>query len=138
MLEQRIEELTAAVKTLTEIMKVQYAMTSDPGHSHRILDFGPKSVVVSVSDKTPNEKPKSEDTTNTSQTSSPELPAATYEDVKRATNAVSKISREKAIAGLARFGVQIATKLAETQWAEYVAYMGKVAAGELDPEDSHE
>lgn len=157
MLEQRIEELIAAVKSLTKAMEGRPMIVTpaphlnpgmgapygalDPGFGHAPFTADPTAHhtpdQVAAGIKTPNEKPKSEDTTNTSQTSSPELPAATYDDVKRATNAVSKISREKAIAGLARFGVQSATKLAETQWAEYVAYMGKVAAGEIDPEASH-
>lgn len=89
--------------------------------------------------KVPNEKPqdsqKSKPITDTSKPSSPESVAVTYDDVKKATNAVSaKLGREKAIAGLARFGVQSATKLSEEQWPEYVAYMTRVAAGELDPE----
>jgi hypothetical protein len=86
----------------------------------------------------PNEKPKSETTSSTSQASSPESAPVTYDDVKRATNAVSKINREKAIAGLARFGVTGAMKLTEQQWPEYIAYMTQVAAGEIDPEASHE
>jgi hypothetical protein len=139
MLEQRIEELIVAVKILTEAMKSHSASVNATSNPYTYPDptahHAPEQVAAGT--KAPNEKQKSEDTTNTSQTSSPELPAAAYEDVKRATNAVSKISREKAIAGLARFGVQSATKLAETQWAEYVAYMGKVAAGEIDPEASH-
>lgn len=129
MLEQRIEELTAAVKTLTlAIASYQSTVLAPVPFTVESEDEG--------DDIIPNEK--SEDTTKTSLTSSRELPTATYDDVKRATNEVSKISRDKALAGLARFGVRSATKLAETQWAEYVAYMGKVAAGELDPEDSHE
>jgi hypothetical protein len=71
-------------------------------------------------------------------TAAPESQPVSYDDVKRATNAVSKISREKAIAGLARFGVSSATKLTEQQWPGYVDYMTKVAAAEIDPEASHE
>jgi len=129
MLEQRIEELTAAVKTLTLAIASYQSIILVPAFTGDPEDKG--------NDNIPNEMQKSEDITDTSQTSSPELPSATYDDVKRATNAVSKISRKKAIASLARFGVQSATKLAETQWAEYVAYMGKVAAGEIDPESSN-
>jgi len=144
MLEQRIEELTAEVKSLTASVKsLTEAMKGRPMIVTPAPYLNPTAPFTGdPEDKgnynIPNEKPKSEDTTNTSQTSSPELPAATYEHVKRATNAVSKISREKAIAGLARFGVQSAMKLPETKWAEYVAYMGKVASGETDPEASHE
>lgn len=133
MLEQRIEELVAAVKSLTQAMKSHSAAVNAYNAPYPAPFTGDNEGNNDI----PNEMQKSEDTTNTSQTSSLELPAATYDDVKRATNAVSKISREKAIAGLARFGVQSATKLAETQWAEYVAYMGKVAVGEIDPETSH-
>jgi hypothetical protein len=129
MLETRIAELTAAVEALTKAIGGMNA--PGPDSILRELKGAPEKEV-------PNVKQKSEDTSSTSQTSAPESKPVTYDDVKRATNAVSKISREKAIAGLARFGVQSATKLAEGQWSGYADYMTKVAAGEIDPEASHE
>jgi hypothetical protein len=135
MLEQKIELLTAAVEALIKVIG-------------GIQVPGPDSILhelkgAPVTNKAPkeeasNETKKSEDTSSTSQTSAPESKPVSYDDVKRATNAVSKISREKAIAGLARFGVSSATKLTEQQWPGYVDYMTKVAAGEIDPEASHE
>lgn len=112
----------------------------DTSGGQKVKDAETQNVEREIAEaKVPNEKPqdsqKSKPTTDTSKPSSPESPAVTYDDVKKATNAVSaKLGREKAIAGLARFGVQSATKLTEEQWPEYVAYMTRVAAGELDPE----
>jgi hypothetical protein len=134
MLEQKIELLTAAVVALTKAiggMQVQGPIVTKEVKG----DMTAHDIKVA---EVPNEKPKSEDTSGTSQTSAPESKPVSYDDVKRATNAVSKISREKAIAGLARFGVSSATKLTEQQWPGYVDYMTKVAAGEIDPEASHE
>lgn len=131
MLETRIEELTAAVRALTEVLK------NHPAASSPIVT----REVVTLKEEAPNAKigeTKSQPTTSTSPTSSSESAPVTYDDVKRATNAVSKISRDKAVAGLACFGVASATKLPENRWAEYVAYMTRVAAGELDPENAHE
>jgi hypothetical protein len=139
MLEQKIELLTAAVEALTKVISVnvvaagkEYATA--PTIKEKKDGKTTRSEVVEIED--PNEK--SQTTSDTSQSSAPESEPVTYDDVKRATNAVSKISRDKAIAGLARFGVASATKLAEAQWPEYVAYMTRVAAGEIDPEASHE
>jgi hypothetical protein len=142
MLETRIAELTAAVETLAKAIGGMQA----PGATGEAAF--PKSVasstgpaVLSEPESAAAAQPdtkKSEDTSSTSQTSVPESKPVSYDDVKRATNAVTKISREKTIAGLARFGVSSATKLTEQQWPGYVDYMTKVAAGEIDPEASHE
>lgn len=150
MLETRIAELTAAIEALTkatggmqvpapaERPKVTAAEVSAERDANGGTMMDAKERAIKAKEEVPNAKPKSEDTSSTSQTSAPESAPVTYDDVKRATTAVSKISREKAIAGLARFGVQSATKLAEGQWPGYVEYMTKVAAGEIDPEASHE
>lgn len=156
MLETRIEELTAAVVALTK------AIQGMPTTEVKLYPNGPadgqteKSVNKSAAtekatsseavntarktDEVPNDKPqgtqKSKPISDTSKPSSPESQPVGYDDVKKATNAVSaKLGREKAVAGLARFGVQSAMKLTEEQWPEYVAYMTRVAAGEIDPED---
>jgi hypothetical protein len=133
MLETRIAELTAAVEALTKAIGGMEA----PGPVSASLPPEVVAELKAINKDAPNDKPKSETTSSTSQASSPGSVTVTYDDVKRATNAVSKISREKAIAGLARFGVSSAMKLTEQQWPEYIAYMTKVAAGEIDPEASH-
>jgi hypothetical protein len=144
MLETRIAELTAAVEALTKAIGGMQAPAAIEKHEPRSVVPEKKSADVAeqkakpVPTATESEQPKSETTSSTSQASSPESKPVTYDDVKRATNAVSKISREKAIAGLARFGVTGAMKLTEQQWPEYIAYMTQVAAGEIYPEDSHE
>ena len=149
MLEQKIELLTAAVEALTKAIGGMQAPAPYAAAAHVVKAADVREnrqEGESLKDTkerlqkegVPNEKPKSEDTSSTSQTSAPESKPVSYDDVKRATNAVSKISREKAIAGLARFGVSSATKLTEQQWPGYVDYMTKVAAGEIDPEASHE
>ena len=153
MLETRIAELTAAVEALTKAQSAVLSalvqntaalgwVSASPGTE--VHNFDREKMTSTITEKVvevkivPNETKKSETASSTSQASSPGSAPVTYDDVKRATNAVSKISREKAIAGLARFGVSSATKLTEQQWPGYVEYMTKVAAGEIDPEASHE
>jgi hypothetical protein len=137
MLEQDIQELTAAVKAL--IAAIGGMQAPGPIVTKEVKeDMTAHDIKVAEDPNVEPEPTKSEDTLGTSQTSAPESRPVSYDDVKRATNAVSKISREKAIAGLARFGVSSATKLTEQQWPGYVDYMTKVAAGEIDPEASHE
>ena len=133
MLEQKIELLTAAVEALTKAIGGMQAPGPATNKEARQAEMVAE---IAVKAEVPNEK--SQTISDTSQSSAPESEPVTYDDVKRATNAVSKISRDKAIAGLQRFGVASATKLTEAQWSEYVAYMTRVAAGEIDPEASHE
>lgn len=127
MLEARIEELTKAVRDLIDVMHNQQDVTlqavkqPDP----------PKEEV-------PNETPKSLPATSTSDPSSLESAPATYDDVKKLVIAISKASRDKAVAALQRLGVSKATELKDHQWAAAVAYLGKVASGEVDPENAHE
>lgn len=85
----------------------------------------------------PNSQSSEQPTTDTSTTSSPELSPVSYDDVKRITIEVSKIEKAKAVAGLARFGAKNAKDLTESQWPEYVEYMTKVAAGEIDLESGN-
>lgn len=59
----------------------------------------------------------------------PQTSPLTYDDVKRATNALSAAKgKEVTIAALAHFGVTRATQLVEAQWGEYIAYCKKAAA----------
>jgi hypothetical protein len=133
MLEARIEELTAAVIALTKAIGGMQAPAGLTGKS------AIQQVEEEVKAEAPNAGTKSPPTTDTSQTSSGESAPVNYDDVKRATNAVSaKHGVEKTKAALSRFGVTSAKALTEAQWPEYVTYMAKVTAGELDPEASHE
>jgi hypothetical protein len=136
------KDVEEAKKVALELHRLSEAIGGMRAPGHFEVTVGKEAVKEKIAElvkdaKVPNDKPKSETTSSTSQDSAPESKPVTYDDVKRATNAVSKISREKAIAGLARFGVQSATKLAEGQWSGYVDYMTQVAAGEIDPEASH-
>jgi hypothetical protein len=70
----------------------------------------------------PSEMPP-QTTSPTSEPSEPESAPVTYDDVKKVTIAVSKISKDKAVAGLAEFGVASAKQLIEAQWAAYVERM---------------
>lgn len=127
MLEVRIEELTKAVRDLIDVMHNQQGV---------ILMAMRPTDKLKVDAEAPNVSTKSVPTLDTSQTSSPESDEVSYDDVKRITIAVSAKDRAKAVAALARFGVTSATGLKEDQWGEYVAYMQKVASGEVDPEAS--
>jgi len=132
-LEAKIELLTAAVVELTRVIQLQSAPDAAPTLV-RVAD-------TAIVEEIPNESPelgKSSPTTDTSPPSSTESPAVSYDDVKAVTIAVSKIDKAKAVAGLARFGAKNAKELTEEQWSDYVAYMKRVGAGEIDPESSHE
>jgi hypothetical protein len=132
MLEQRIEELTAAVKALTEvftIVKEQGAAKIEAAAKPReqVAVLKPENVkalktAATVAEEAPNVSP-------TSEPSEPESAPVSYDDVKKATNALSAAKgRDVTIATLAVFNVQKATQLVEAQWADYVAYATKVAS----------
>jgi hypothetical protein len=89
----------------------------------------------------PNAQEKSEETPQTilptsEPTESGSAPV-TYQDVKDVTISMSKTDLAKTKAALSRFGVASAKGLKEEQWAEYHAYMLKVQAGDINPEESH-
>jgi hypothetical protein len=73
----------------------------------------------------------------TSEPTEPESAPVTYDDVKKVTISMSKTDLAKTKAALSRFGVASAKGLKEEQWAEYHAYLLKVQAGEINPEESH-
>lgn len=127
MLEAHIEELTKAVRDLIDVMHNQQGVT---------LQIAPQS--DTAKEEIPNETPKSSPTTSASEPSSPESVPATYDDVKKLVIAISKTSRDKAGAALQRLGVSKATELKDHQWPAAVAYLAKVASGEVDPESAHE
>lgn len=140
MLEVRIEELTKAIRDLIDVIHNQRALTYQDavkplpsGSPERTAENIQREIDEA---KAPNASTKSEPTPDTSPTSLTESKPVTYEDVKRITIAVSAKDKPKAVAALARFGVTSAKGLKEGQWGEYVAYMQKVAAGEVDPEAS--
>lgn len=60
-----------------------------------------------------------------------ETPALTYNDVKDATVALASQDADKVRSILGEFGVQKATALKETQWADYIA---KIKSG-LEKQD---
>jgi len=159
-LEAKIELLTAAVVELTRVMQTQHApagsinwmhqnaqVYANPPHATIALDEDGRAAAYKLAEaergakeEVPNdpaeELKKSSPTTDTSPPSS--QASVSYDDVKAVTIAVSKIDKAKAVAGLARFGAKNAKELQEKQWSDYVVYMKRVAAGEIDPESSHE
>jgi len=147
-LEAKIELLTAAVVELTRVMQMQNTNPEDAyyagkreheaeetrgGLTHEEYQ---NARLPKAAEEIPNDPPKSSPTTDTSPPTS--QASVSYDDVKAVTIAVSKIDKNKAVAGLARFGAKNAKELQETQWSDYVVYMKRVASGEIDPESSHE
>lgn len=155
-LEQRIEELTAAVQALTAVIgKVQApeaAALNQIGQTASGLPRGPQSqwsdeekaaVAAHQMQQTPspNAKPepqKSNDTSSTSDASLSESAPVSYDDVKKLVIELSKKDKEKAVAALARFGVKTAKDLAQDRWADFAAYVKDILAGGTDPEAGHE
>jgi len=175
MLEQRIEELTAAVADLTDVMRdlvTQTAYNGRAGAKHavtaadigahrqdgesmmdtkkRLQDSGvpenvegapksPKKSPSAASNTGPDaasetapahvEQPSTQEAQKpqtispTSEPTEPESARVTYDDVKKVTIAVSNISKDKAVQGLAHFGVTSAKQLIESQWITYVVHM---------------
>ncbi len=134
MLEQRIEELTAAVKELTFALAKSGNFDVPNMNKWRGTNDEPQIAASKpLKEETPAKvEPIAEEAPNVSPTSEPsELESApvSYDDVKKATNALSAAKgRDVTIATLAMFNVQKATQLVEAQWAEYVAYATKVAS----------
>ena len=150
-LEAKIELLTAAVveltRALTEDKQPQevkiYPNGPADGQTAKSADksaatekAGSSAAATTEKAEVPNEPEKSSPTTDTSLPTS--QASVSYDDVKAVTIAVSKIDKAKAVAGLARFGAKNAKELQESQWSDYTVYMKRVAAGEIDPESSHE
>jgi hypothetical protein len=152
-LEEALNRNTEMLERLCSIMGAVPFRAPDPqgygtnyGDAMKQLPSGsPEKIAENIQreideakEEVPNEQTKSSPATDTSPPSSNESQAVTYDDVKAVTIAVSKIDKAKAVAGLARFGAKNAKELQETQWSDYVVYMKRVAAGEIDPESSHE
>jgi len=92
-----------------------------------------KEVEKQVKAEAPNEQPTI--TSDTSPSSALESKPVTYDDVKKLIIAISKESKEKAVAALSRLGVANGKELKPEQWADAVVYLSKVVDG-LDPESS--
>lgn len=126
-LEQRIEELTAAVIALTAAMggKATIQTASTP-----------------VKEKPEAKKPDaaSKETAPAKSAESGEPSASTvalsYDHVKEAILAIAKQNREHATALLARFGAKSGKDLTEAQWPEFHADAQRVIAGDYDPTEA--
>ncbi len=141
-LEQSIQDLTAAVKVLTATIMASTAVApevvKETEVTHLVRDVPleqfveeQKSVIKKPKKEAPPTEPIAKTTTDTSPPSEPESAAVTYDDVKKATNALSAAKgRDATIAVLSRFGVKRATELDEGQWADYIAYAEKVIGEE--------
>jgi len=135
-LEARIELLTAAVIELTAAIGGMQApaMLSAEFTLPEGADLRPGSL-IKVEDLP---KEPSRTTSDTSQTSADESKPVAYRDVSKLVTQIVKIDLAKAKAALARLGVKHGKELTEAQWPEAVAYLTRVAAGEVDPEASRE
>jgi hypothetical protein len=156
-LEQSIQELTAAVKALIDVFPVVRTMSvsQDTEVTHLVRDVpieqfveeqkaavkksksaasntgqgaaSEQAPVVAEQPITPQEK----NTTDISPPSESEFAPVTYDDVKKATNALSAAKgRDVTIDALSRFGVKRATELDEGQWSEYIMYVDTVIRDE--------
>jgi hypothetical protein len=147
-LETDIRELTKAVLALT------YALNQHPATANPVVVREPNDFTAKVeneiakaldAEKAEEKKPevKSKPTTDTLPSSEPEFAEqlasdpVTYDDVKKLIIAISKESKDKAVASLQRFGVANGKQLTESTYPEVVAYLTKVLAGEVNPEESH-
>jgi len=152
-LEQSIQELTDAVKLLTarlpqlspaESEQMAQAKAEVIKQTEAIELIEADKIVTVGIEKRATEKAKvkkpettSKTTTDTSPISGPESAPVSYDDVKKATNALSAAKgREVTIDTLSRFGVKRATELDAAQWADYIAYAkemtGVSMTGEAD------
>jgi hypothetical protein len=144
-LEAKITELTLAVQALTHAMKERseplafQALTLAMKERQEPVDMTGVAIPAAPVDSYKEPSPPNEFTSQKSGEQSapahePSSPALTYDDVKRATNNLSAAKgKEITIAALARFGVNRATELTETQWPEYCSYTADCAVGKIDP-----
>jgi len=141
-LESQIGILTDAVRELTSALN-SYGVRQ---HNAEVVKTVEAKRILPLTDadhKPKEELPnaKSEETQQTtspaSEPTEPESAPVTYQDVKDVTISMSKTDLAKTKAALSRFGVASAKGLKEEQWAEYHAYLLKVQAGEINPEESH-
>jgi hypothetical protein len=126
-LEQRIEELTAAVKALTEAM-------------------GGKATTQTASAPA-KEKPEAKKPDAASEKTAPaksaecgepsvSTVALSYGQVKEAILAIAAKNRDHATALLQRYGAKTGKDLTEAQWSEFHADAQRVIAGDYDPTEA--
>ena len=141
-LESTLEALVGALNRNSDVMldiaKGKYRLQQAPFIAQAAPLTAQQEVekVIAVREEArelPNDKPKSEETPQTtsptSEPTEPESAPVTYDDVKKVTIAVGKISKDKAVAGLAEFDVTSAKQLVEAQWADYIVFMNEVLEG---------
>ena len=145
-LETDIQELTKAVLALTYAVNQAYAAPVPVAPADPAKEKAEVKKPIAVAAPTSPEKPakdatvtttSSKPTTDTSLSSDPESVAVTYDDVKKLIIAISKESKDRAVAALQRFGVANGKQLTESTYPEVVAYLTKVLAGDVNPEESH-
>jgi hypothetical protein len=141
MLELRIEELTQSLEDLIKVLVDRFEPNSGmqaprPDSIVHELKSAPLATASIKVEDPPNEP--SPTTTSTSQTSVEESKPIAYSDVSKLVTQIAKTDLAKAKAALARLGVKHGKELTEAQWPEAVAYLTRVANGEVDPEASHE
>ena len=130
-LEANIAELTAAVKELTAQLRVihPHAPAELPKIEAPVKEG--KEAPKSESATTPKSSPQSAQTPTKSSEES--QPAVSYKEVGDCIIAISKMSRDKAIATLARFGAKSGKDLKPEQYPAFIAYCAEVIRGK-DPE----
>jgi len=131
MLEESINALTAAVLALTYAMNQRASQDPVAASLDDIKPAikEPKAKKVEPVAQVPNVPTPSATATDTSPSSEPESAPVSYDDVKKATNALSAAKgRDVTIDALSRFGVKRATELDEGQWADYISYANRVTA----------
>lgn len=143
MLEDKIEALTWAVAALTKAIGGMQAPAMGGGFSSFEmgvpLKFDDKVELPKVtSTLTMPDLPESKNTPATSPISENVFKPVTYNDVAKLVTQIAKTNIPMAKAALARLGVKHGKELTEAQWPEAVTYLARVAAGEVDPEASHE
>jgi hypothetical protein len=138
-LETDIQELTKAVLALTYTLNQAYAapVPVAPVDLTRTIAAEVNASLVKA-EKLEEKKPevKSKTTTDTSPSSAPESVAVTYDDVKKLIIAISKESKDKAVASLQRFGVANGKQLKPEEYEAVATYLGAVLDGTIDPEES--
>jgi hypothetical protein len=120
------EALNANTKAVLELTAALLAKPQQPILAADEVSPGTVEKFAAAALEHPNVHPSEMPPQITSPTSEPtetESAPVTYDDVKKVTIAVSKISKDKAVAGLAHFGVTSAKQLIESQWLTYVAHM---------------
>jgi hypothetical protein len=139
-LESTLEALVGALNRNSDVMldiaKGKYRLLEAPTAEMLNAEVN-ASLVKAEKPEEKKQEVKSKPATDTSRSSESESVAVTYDDVKKLIIAISKESKDKAVAALQRFGVANGKQLTESTYPEVAAYLTKVLAGEVNPEESH-